>query len=493
MFLEILKPNKDAFILDLCCGQGRHSLEFARRGFLNEEGFNLFRRFERSKTMKNALMEYKNELRKENQKIFLNNLSESIRMIEELTRKGFLIKEGFDDSQFLKQIQKSDFSPRISGMYIIPTFGCNFLCRYCNIQWNLKRRTNRKMSKESLKKGIDLFIKNVDLIEDSEKYVTFYGGEPLLCFDIVKFAIEYLRKEEALGSFGKLDLGIDVITNGSLITEDIAKFFKDFNVGVAFSLDGREIDNDKMRQYPDGRGTFKDTVRGLRICQKYSLNIGISFTSGIHNASNLMENVKFLVEELGVKAISYNIIHDFQRGKNPAYVDLKLVIKNMMKTFSYLEGKGVFDERILRRWDSFIEKRPYPHDCSACGGQIVLLPDGYVVPCHVFSALKKYCIPLREDIDFRNEPVWQEWAKHSPFNMPQCKECNLITICGGGCPYSAMIRHGSIWDVDKDLCHEFVSKVLELYIWKAYDRMKDLPKEKEEKKGLFPIPITKWV
>ncbi|MEW6681005.1 MAG: radical SAM protein [bacterium] len=343
-----------------------------------------------------------------------------------------------------------------------------------------------------MKKGIDLFIKNIDKTEDLEKHITFYGGEPLLCFDIVKFAIEYLRKEEALCSFGKKGVEINIITNGSLVTEDIAKFFKDFNIGVTFSLDGQEIDNDKTRQYPDGRGTFKDVVKGLKNLQKYSCNVGICFTVGIQNVLNLMENVKFLVEELGVKVISYNVMHDLKKGKNPAYVDVKLVIENIMKTFPYLEEKGIFDEKILRRWDSFIEKRYYFHDCGACGSEIVLLPDEYIGSCHVCSSFKKYCIPFKEDIDFRKEPIWQEWARRSPFNMPQCKGCNLISICGGGCPYSAMVRYGSIWDVDKDHCYDFISKILELYIWKVYDRMKDLPQEKEEKR-LFPIPITKWV
>jgi uncharacterized protein len=471
--------------------------------FLNKEGYTIFELFKNSKRIKNVLYEYQNSLDRKDQKIFLEHLSDTIEIIRQLSKGGFLLKEEFDESIFLKEIQEeSVFEPRIDGMYILPTLACNFSCKYCDIiQGDLRKDHHRrmeKMSKETMKKGIDLFINNVSKTRDIKKWIIFYGGEPLLYPDLVKFGVEYLRKEEILFAFGKRGVDISLLTNGSLIEDDMIKFFKDFNVGVGISLDGREADNDKMRQYPDGKGTFKDAVRGLKILQKHSLNPGISFTIGTHNLNELEENTRFLVEELGVKSVNYNILNEIEVAKNPAFVEAKLAIDKIINVSHYLEEKDSYEDRIARRWPSFIEKNYYFNDCAGCGGQIVLLPDRHIGPCHVFSGSKRYFIPLKEDIDFRNEPIWKEWARRSPFNTPQCYNCNLISICGGGCPYRGYCRKGSIWEIDEDMCRDSVSKILELYIWKAYEKRKeifeDTLNEKEAyKKKLFPIPVLKWV
>jgi uncharacterized protein len=420
-------------------------------------------------------------------------------VVEELTKKGFLFKERFDESCYLNEVKKLFFvEPTMELMYLLPTLACNFACRYCYIEGNLRKKSNKKMSKEMAKRGIDLFIKNINRTEERRKQIIFYGGEPLLHYDLVKFAIEYIRQQEILCAFGKKGVNIILLTNGSLMTNEIAEFLKNFKVGVGLSVDGMKDVNDKMRQYPDGRGTFKDIQKGFEVLKKYSINPGISLTVGKHNINILLENIKFFEQEWGIRHITCNLSHPIQTKENPAELDSELAIKRIIECSSYLEEKGIHENRFMRRWESFIEKENCFNDCAGCGNQFVLLPDGYIGPCQGFSGSKKYYIPLRDDIDFRNEPIWKEWAKRSPFNMPECYDCNLISICGGGCPYASSTRHGSIWKIDEDKCHKHIFPILEFYIWKYYDRIKELKGKvteevRDEKEKPFSIPVVEWV
>jgi len=71
------------------------------------------------------------------------------------------------------------------------------------------------------------------------------------------------------------------------------------------------------------------------------------------------------------------------------------------------------------------------------------------------------------NLDFHSDPTVNEWNNRTPLNMPQCKNCAAIGICGGGCAYGAQLRNGSIWSVDDRFCNHSLS-ILEWVIWDIY-------------------------
>jgi len=84
--------------------------------------------------------------------------------------------------------------------------------------------------------------------------------------------------------------------------------------------------------------------------------------------------------------------------------------------------------------------------------QVIFTPTGEVDVYHGYTGSGRYFVPFTETLDPIQHPYWQEWARRSPFFMPQCQNCEALGFCGGGCPYNADIKHNSIWHLDEDFC-----------------------------------------
>lgn len=109
--------------------------------------------------------------------------------------------------------------------------------------------------------------------------------------------------------------------------------------------------------------------------------------------------------------------------------------------------------------------------CS--GNQIVISPQGLIGVCHEGIGEKRTFVSNINDNGFNfyaNQDI-NSWAKRSPFNMLECIECEALGICGGGCPYGAMLKTGSIHEVDKRFCVHS-KETLEWLIWDLFDKVK---------------------
>lgn len=132
---------------------------------------------------------------------------------------------------------------------------CNLRCKYCPYSGGYENRlhTNKKMSFETAKKGIDFLFNHSS--NSKRVAIGFYGGEPLLEFDLVKDCIEY-SKEKAEGK----ELLYTLTTNGTLIDSSVIKYLSSNHVSLLISLDGPKNVHDKNRRFAHGGGGSFDTV-----------------------------------------------------------------------------------------------------------------------------------------------------------------------------------------------------------------------------------------
>ncbi|MFH0856760.1 MAG: SPASM domain-containing protein, partial [bacterium] len=86
-----------------------------------------------------------------------------------------------------------------------------------------------------------------------------------------------------------------------------------------------------------------------------------------------------------------------------------------------------------------------------------------------YSGTGKFFIDPDDGFNPYEHPFWTEWSKRSPFNMSQCKYCEALTICGGGCPHNADLNNGSIWEVDASFCIH-AKETLQWLIWDLYEK-----------------------
>jgi len=161
--------------------------------------------------------------------------------------------------EYMKIVGVSGFSELI----LETTTACNMRCRYCLFSgeyYGFRTHGIEKMSEEIAKKALDMYF---TLIEEykylnplREPKIGFYGGEPLLNFELIKFSVEYSRK-----LFNKYNVEYTLTTNGTILSNEIASFLIENNFKVFISLDGPREEHDRNRVFADGKGSF-DVVMG---------------------------------------------------------------------------------------------------------------------------------------------------------------------------------------------------------------------------------------
>lgn len=395
-------------------------------------------------------------------------------LIEEMIKEKMLVEPNHDDLADYRKIQDELSKLPVKILYLLLTDQCNFACRYCFIEGGFPPGHQRvQMTPEVAQTSIDLYaralVRNLTN-EKVRKRVIFYGGEPLLNFPTMAFAIDYI---EELKQKGKLpnDVKLSLNTNASVVTPEIAKTLAEHHVSVSVSIDGRKRIHNQERIFRSGEGTFDATIRGFMLLKKHGIDPGISCTIAELGVDHLEETITFFIEELDIHSIGFNILREGQtvRLADPEGYTRK-ASQALIDAFKIAREKGVYEDRIMRKVRAFVRRRPYLNDCAGCGGEIAAAPDGEVGVCHGAVGAKDFYVPNTPEFDVHTHPYWTEWRSRSPFNMSECIECVALGICGGGCPYQGYLREGSIWAVEKLFCIH-AKTTLEFLIRDLFEKM----------------------
>jgi uncharacterized protein len=108
----------------------------------------------------------------------------------------------------------------------------------------------------------------------------------------------------------------------------------------------------------------------------------------------------------------------------------------------------------MRKVKAFVEHRLHFQDCAAEGGnQLVIAPDGEVGLCHGYLSTRETFVTNvdNHDFDMTQDPVFLDWNKRTPFNMPQCQDCMALGVCGGGCALNAKANGKCVYEVLQEI------------------------------------------
>jgi len=395
-----------------------------------------------------------------------------------LKEKGFVVASDKDETDGLKLIQQSIIqSPLIDTLYLLLTDNCNFGCTYCFFEgsYNGPKEKTMNMTRElalaSVRRFAGYLKKAYEGIEfiPNESGIVFYGGEPLINASVFFAAVEEIARLKDLGDFPQ-DLILNINTNGSLITPEIASFCARHNIEVDVSLDGYKSVHDACRIWRGKRtGTFEDVMRGIAILKEAGAKTCISCTVSETNVENLPEVFNWFLDGAGVSNVGFNpLLNSHQYViKDPDYPGK--VAQAMIECFKIARERGIYEARMMRKVKAFVDGTIYDRDCCGCGKQVVILPNGKIGVCHAYSGTGNYFVDPDSEFDPFEHPFWQEWSKRSPLNMPQCYGCEALTICGGGCPHNAELNKGSIWEIDEHFCVH-AKTTLQWLIWDLYEK-----------------------
>lgn len=383
-----------------------------------------------------------------------------------LFEHNIFVSGDFDSLEYFNKHTPDLNAPEIDVAYFILTSVCNFRCKYCFVETRLEHNAEIKMSDKTAQKCIDLLKNN---IHDKEISIVFYGGEPLLRFSTILNIVEYAN------SVG-LSANYVMVTNGSIMNDNIARFLKDHNFEIGISLDGLKNTNDSMRIDSFQTGTFDSVSETIEILLKNGIVPGISCTLSRHNMEKPLE-IKEILEKYKLPCVSYNLPAP-NGNVNITDNERKVLVKNLMEAETALLRSGILEDKVVdRRFRAFIEKYAWLRDCAAYGQQVVFMPDGKVGICHGLwpdeenSSKKTYFdIDINYSGLLKEHPNWKEWGSRTPFNMPSCWNCAAISLCGGGCAKNSLIKQGTIWSIDKDICI-LMNEVIPWIIWTYYDQI----------------------
>lgn len=357
------------------------------------------------------------ELKKNGIKLFYNNINGKLavaKRIEDLEKE-------FYDLPIDTNIDLDEVS--YEQLYLAVSESCNFRCKYCR-QKKTKEIIN--MTTEEIKNAIDTFYSNAK----KNRSVVFFGGEPLLNIEGIKYAIRYIRE------FDK-EIQFSMVINGSLCTEEIAKFLAENKVEVIVSMDGPEELHNLARVNANQEGTYKKALQGYKNLKNAGCKTGISAVIGPHNEKHFDQLIEWAIE-LKPNSLGFCLPHGDENNFAMQLSSFNDVHKKMIKASDKLHEKGIYLVQIEQKMDTFLAGKSIPYECKACGKRIVACKNRKFGICEgpITKPEKFY-----DSIDKLPECI-REYKKTSPFYNDTCKNCIAYRICGGGCVYDKLTRFG---------------------------------------------------
>lgn len=409
--------------------------------------------------------------------------SSLLRLVETVCGACIFVPDTYQEETYLERVRQFVFQgPNIRVLVLHLTDFCNLRCKYCFIEGGkVEGYVNMHMSSEIAKAALDKFAATIPSRPlPKPPSVVFYGGEPLLNFPVLCCALEHL---EELQREKRLPERVDkvLLTNGTLINHEIARVLKRHKVSVSVSLDGPESVHDQNRVYRSGRGSFQDSLRGFNTVKEIGLDPAVAAVLPASSLDHVPQIMHWLLDDLKVRGLGFNhvsIVPNISQY-DPVY-ESRFADAVIQSQEIVLEYPDVYERRMSRKLNNFLERNVTKADCTGCGEQMAVSPDGKIGICQGYMGNRSTFVGdvFDEDFGAASHPIFVEWSRRSPLNMPQCWECPALAVCGGGCPRNADFISGSIWEPDIAFCH-FGKRSLEWMIWKVYNVTQNLLAERQ--------------
>lgn len=354
---------------------------------------------------------------------------------------------------YTKDIYQSyvtDFKKRetvVKALCLHIAHDCNLGCKYCFAEEGEYHGRRALMSYEVGKKALDFLIANSGSRRNLE--VDFFGGEPLMNWEVVKQLVEYGRSvEEAHNKRFRFTL----TTNGMLLNDEIMDFCNREMSNVVLSLDGRKDVNDFMRPTRNGRGSSYDII--VPKFQKFAKSRAGKdyYVRGTFTRNNLdfSEDVKHFAD-LGFDQMSIEpVVSAPEEPYSIREEDLPGILEEYDKlAVEYIkrkkEGRGFnfFHFMIDLNQGPCVAKR-----LSGCGSgteYLAVTPWGDFYPCHQFVGQEEFLMG-NVDTGIVNTAIRDEFKLCNVYAKDKCRECFARFYCSGGCAANSYNFHGCITD-----------------------------------------------
>ena len=365
---------------------------------------------------------------------------------EMLIKKGILVKCDFDEkAEMLNDRKMGNDDPSRQVYRIWTTSAFNARCFYC-----FEKGINTITMSPETSKDVIAFMISQSKNHDRPIHIEWFGGEPLLNTSCIDIITDGLRSKN-IPFYG------DIITNGSLITDDIIQKMKGpwHITACQITLDGDESEYRSIKNYYDPEHhNFRSVINNIKLVADSGIHVAVRLNYNSYNGESLIRLIEYLHFEIGVNDnINYYIypiwgstnIDDPHRfishttSDNDLFEASKLLVKYGMS--SILEV-------------SRLNRKNYM--CMSCNrGSFAIFPDGTLGKC---SEAFNFKIGNIWD-GVVNDELCKVWESH--VLSQECNDCNLLPLCQGGCMTSKLIDSMSKCYAYKEVLPDFVKYYVE--------------------------------
>ncbi len=341
---------------------------------------------------------------------------------------GYLVNERFDEIQHLKMLNLMErFNASSMTFTIMPTMECNFDCVYC-----YESKTGPSMDETTAKSVAESISRMAS--QKKSIHVSWFGGEPLLKFDTIKFVNECVNDA---CERNKTNFSSSMSTNGYLLDDEKAKQFDDLKImSVQITLDGLPDYHNKYRYLKGGGPTFEKIYANMKHLLEVTKNVSVNLRVNVgpdnyESISSLMDMFDdFPKERILIyfrwifgsnKATDfYEKVREFQ-GNQPYKKLSTLYLKALNKNFSVLLPL-LGNANVYCEYDKI--------------SSVLIGPKGELHRCTVLN--NDPIGKLTADGPKYDSIEYEKWHKPSAFEDEDCLKCKLLPLCGGGCRLSRM-------------------------------------------------------
>ena len=316
-------------------------------------------------------------------------------------------------------------TPKIKNLVLSLTGQCNFACRYCYAAEHNKEM----MSVETALAAVKMAASS---LPEGEKFIIqFSGGEPLLNFKVLHAVVGYVQEN-------KVPAVLQIQTNGSLLSDKIAKYLFQNKVAIGVSLDGKPKVNDKLRLTKDGKGATEQILHGLEVLKRNNIACGITCVVTADNVNELAGIVEMAYFLGNVRRIGFDLLRGQGRGSGlvpPTEIEMAQAMEQVYLRNKLLSKMVGYEIKIAQQERAKLacteECREFGH-CYAMNGEAAFVEaSGKIYACSSLIGDEEFYIGNVQaglDVVLVNK-VSSKISKSMFF----CKECSDFKQCGGGC------------------------------------------------------------
>jgi len=385
--------------------------------------------------------------------------------VEEFIEKGYLVEPAEEKRLYTRAYLDfiDDRDTDEVQIFYVPTYFCNFACTYC-YQEGYEHLTEMEHPEV-----IDAFYDYIDKeFAGRKKYITVFGGEPLLPGRAPMANVERL----IAGAVGR-SLGLAFVTNGYTLADYLPLFRDAFIKEIQVTLDGPEEVHNRRRMLKGGQGSFSQIVEGIDAALEAGFPINLRAVVDRDNMPYLHELAQFAID----RGWTGNPLFKTQLGRN---YELHFCQSDQSKLYDRV---SLYEDvyQLIQDHPEFLEfhrpayslskflfeqgEMPDPlfDSCPACKTEWAFDFTGRIYSCTATVGKEDEVLGTFYPKVTKKDDIIEEWEERDVTTIPECAGCSMQLACGGGCGSVAKNRTGKILSPDCRPVKELMGMGLSLY------------------------------